>query len=147
MVASLLAAGAALEAESKRGWRALHFAAAHGHASTVEALLAAGAALEAETRLEGWRALHLAAWTGYPPNPSLLSEWKAYTSAARDHGLVLAKLIAAGADLTIFWAQRAAACGLRWPQIGVGGDFGGNQTVPSQSLVGLAVGPWCRQMR
>ena len=56
--------GAALEAEAKDGWRALHYAARDGRTSIVETLLAAGAALEAETK-DGWRAIQLADHYGY----------------------------------------------------------------------------------
>jgi ankyrin repeat protein len=58
-VEALLAAGAALEAETKDGWRALHFAAARNHLLVLAKLIAASADLEAATK-DGNSALQLA---------------------------------------------------------------------------------------
>ena len=85
VVSTLLAAGAALEAENKGGWRALHIAAQNGHARTVEALLAAGAALEAEAK-DGVRALHFAAMDGHAPAVESLVEAGAELEAETKHG-------------------------------------------------------------
>ena len=68
----LLQEGADISAESKRGWKVLHFAAAHGQESVIKFLLKRAVDINMRTSSSRETALHLAAAAGHVNTTRLL---------------------------------------------------------------------------
>ena len=92
IAATLIAAGAYVNAKNHFGETPLHKAAKYGHASVVSLLLSAGANVNAKGEMKnvkgngGWTPLHVAAIYGHATIAAALIEAGAYVNATTDSG-------------------------------------------------------------
>jgi ankyrin repeat protein len=109
VVATLLGAGAAVDAPNKYGETALHHAAYYGHVAAMAALLGAGAAVDAPNEYD-MPALHVAAMNGHVAAVAALVDAGAavdvqnefgrtalHLAAINGHAVAVAALVWAGA--------------------------------------------------